>query len=71
MPLHRVTLTDQHYDMVRRFMVGWKLPSARSATEKMIELVSERDGAEGMSNGGGEVEREQRAGRPLLSRPRA
>ena len=38
MPLHRINITEQHYDMVRLFMVASKLPNVRSATEKMIEF---------------------------------
>jgi hypothetical protein len=37
---HRVTLTARHYDLVRRFMVVQKLPTARAATERMIELAA-------------------------------
>ena len=40
MPLHRITLTERHYDLVRIFMVIRKLPNARAATERMIELAA-------------------------------
>ena len=70
MPQHRVTLTDGHYDLVRRFMVARKLPSARAATERMIELAAV-EGLEEGNNGGGEVEeyaQRPRAISPLLAR---
>ena len=73
MPQHRVTLTDGHYDLVRRFMVARKLPSARAATERMIELAANGtvEGLEEGNNGGGEVEendQRHRAISPLLAR---
>ena len=57
MPQHRVTLTERHYDLVRRFMVVRKLPNARAATEQMIELAASgaaRKGLEGLHNGEGD-----------------
>ena len=56
MSQHRVTLTEKHYDLVRRFMVVRKLPNARAATEQMIELAASgavEKGLEGLHNGGG------------------
>ena len=35
--MHRVILTEKHYDLVRRYMVVHRLPSARAATLQMIE----------------------------------
>ena len=55
MTQHRVTLTEKHYDLVRRFMVVRKLPNARAATERMIELAASEaagKGIEGLHNGG-------------------
>ena len=69
MPQHRITLTERHYDLVRIFMVQRKLPSARAATERMIELAA-TEGLEGMSNGVID-ETDRRARRPLLARSRA
>ena len=44
--MHRITLTERHYDLVRRFMVVHKLPNARIATQHMIEVAAtgHRDG---------------------------
>lgn len=42
--MYRVTLTDRHYDLVRRFMVDNKLPNARSATQRMIEVAAQGNG---------------------------
>ena len=39
--MHRVTVTDQHYDMVRQYMVATKLPHVRAAVERMIEIAAE------------------------------
>ena len=36
---HRVVLPDRHYDLVRRYMVVFRLPSARSAVLRMIEVA--------------------------------
>ena len=55
MSQHRITLTEKHYDLVRRFMVIRKLPSARVATERMIELAAsgeDRKGLEELRVGG-------------------
>ena len=38
--MHRVTVTDQHYDMVRQYMVTTKLPHVRAAVERMIEIAA-------------------------------
>ena len=35
--MHRVILTEKHYDLVRRYMVVHRLPNARAATLRMIE----------------------------------
>ena len=72
MPQHRITLTERHYDLVRVFMVQRKLPSARAATERMIELAATEglEGIGGIINGGtDEIGRRDR--RPLLSRSQA
>ena len=42
--MYRVTLTDRHYDLVRRFMVEHRLPNARNATQRMIEVAAAGDG---------------------------
>lgn len=66
MSQHRVTLTEKHFHLVRTFMVRAGLPSARAATERMIELAAEE--AEG-TNGGGEIdETHTRVRRPLIAR---
>ena len=44
--MHRVTVTDQHYDLVRQYMVVTKLPHVRAAVERMIEIAAE-EAAEG------------------------
>ena len=54
--MHRVTVTDQHYDMVRQYMVATKLPHVRAAVERMIEIaaVAAEEGNEflqGVENG--------------------
>ena len=36
---HRVVLPDRHYDLVRRYMVVFRLPSARAAVLRMIEVA--------------------------------
>ena len=38
--MHRVTVTDQHYNMVRQYMVSTKLPHVRAAVERMIEIAA-------------------------------
>ena len=45
--MHRVTVTDQHYDMVRQYMVVTKLPHVRAAVERMIEIAAEEAVEEG------------------------
>ena len=45
--MHRVTVTDQHYDMVRQYMVATKLPHVRAAVERMIEIAAEEAAEEG------------------------
>ena len=45
--MHRVTVTDQHYDMVRQYMVATKLPHVRAAVERMIEIAAEEAVEEG------------------------
>ena len=45
--MHRVTVTDQHYDMVRQYMVVTKLPHVRAAVERMIEIAAEEAAEEG------------------------
>ena len=37
---HRVNLTTEHYHLVRKFMVYKRLPSARVAAQRMIELAA-------------------------------
>ena len=54
--MHRVTVTDQDYDMVRQYMVATKLPHVRAAVERMIEIaaVAAEEGNEflqGVENG--------------------
>ena len=43
---HRVMLPDHHYDLVRRYMVVFRLPSARAAVLKMIEVAIDATGKE-------------------------
>ena len=45
--MHRVTVTDQHYDMVRQYMVATKLPHVRAAVERMTEIAAEEAVEEG------------------------
>ena len=45
--MHRVTVTDQHYDMVRQYMVATKLPHVRAAVERMIEIAADEAEEEG------------------------
>ena len=45
--MHRVTVTDQHYDIVRQYMVATKLPHVRAAVERMIEIAAEEAAEEG------------------------
>ena len=56
MPQHRITLTEKHYELVRRFMVIRKLPNARAATERMIELAAGGSAGKGLE-GGDEADR--------------
>ena len=43
---HRVVLPDRHYDLVRRYMVVKRLPSARAAVLEMIEAAIDANGKE-------------------------
>ena len=43
---HRVILPDSHYDLVRRYMVVKKLPTARAAVLQMIEAAIAANGKE-------------------------
>lgn len=43
---HRVILPDRHYDLVRRYMVVKRLPSARAAVLEMIEAAIVANGKE-------------------------
>ena len=43
---HRVVLPDRHYDLVRRYMVVKRLPSARAAVLEMIEAAIVANGKE-------------------------
>ena len=45
--MHRVTVTDEHYDMVRQYMVATKLPHVRAAVERMIEIAAVEAAEEG------------------------
>ena len=45
--MHRVTVTDEHYDMVRQYMVTTKLPHVRAAVERMIEIAAVEAAEEG------------------------
>ena len=40
--LHRIALTEKHYNLARQYMVTNRLRSARIAVQEMIELVAER-----------------------------
>ena len=48
--MHRVTVTDQHYDLVRQYMVTTKLPHVRAAVERMIEIAAGEAAEEGDSS---------------------
>ena len=48
--MHRVTVTDRHYDMVRQYMVTTKLPHVRAAVERMIEIAAGEVAEEGDSS---------------------
>ena len=48
--MHRVTVTDQHYDLVRQYMVTTKLPHVRAAVERMIEIAAGEVAEEGDSS---------------------
>ena len=43
---YRVVLPDRHYDLVRRYMVVKRLPSARAAVMEMIEAAIVANGKE-------------------------
>ena len=45
--MHRVTVTDQHYEMLRQYMVATKLPHVRAAVERMIEIAAVEAAEEG------------------------
>jgi len=55
--MHRVTVTDQHYDLVRQYMVATKLPHVRAAVERMIEIAAEEAAEEGNGSLRGEDNR--------------
>ena len=56
--MHRVTVTDRHYDMVRQYMVVTKLPHVRAAVERMIEIAAE----EAVEEGNGSLRSEENGG---------
>ena len=62
---HRINLTGEHYHLVRKFMVGKRLPSARIAAQKMIELAAMVAEAEETT---GEHEKDQKEHRADLLR---
>ena len=73
--MHRVTVTDQHYDLVRQYMVVTKLPHVRAAVERMIEIAAEEAAEEGNGslpgedNGGNSRQRYKGPGKiPTASR---
>ena len=73
--MHRVTVTDQHYNMVRQYMVAAKLPHVRAAVERMIEIAAEEAEEEGNGslrgedNGGNSRKRNRGPGKvPTASR---
>ena len=43
---HRIVLPERHYNLVRRYMVVFELPSARAAVLKMLEVAIEATGKE-------------------------
>ena len=45
--MHRITLTQEHYHLARKFMVQHRLRSARIAVQKMIELAADNSREEG------------------------
>lgn len=38
--MHRLTVTHQHYELIRQFMIDSGLPHARAAAERMIEIAA-------------------------------
>ena len=48
--MHRVTVTDEHYDMVRQYMVATKLPHVRAAVEAAEEGEKSLQGAKNGRN---------------------
>ena len=64
--MHRIALTERHYDMVRRFMVVHKLPNARAATQQMIEVAVSGRGAERYQAEGVDEEVDQKSRRDAL-----
>ena len=71
--MHRVTVTDQHYDLVRQYMVTTKLPHVRAAVERMIEIAA-GEAAEGgdsslPSQGNGHNSREENRGPGTVPAP--
>ena len=43
---HRIVLPERHYNLVRRYMVVFDLPSARAAVLKMLEVAIDATGKE-------------------------
>ena len=43
---HRIVLPERHYNLVRRYMVVFDLPSARAAVLKMLEVAVDATGKE-------------------------
>ncbi len=43
---HRVVLPERHYDLVRRYMVVFGLPTARQAVLQMLEVAVDATGKE-------------------------
>ena len=65
--MHRVTVTDQHYEMVRQYMVSTRLPHVRAAVERMIEIAAVEAAEEGErslhSGENGHISRQEIEGR--------
>ena len=40
---HRISLTEEHFHLARRFMVTNRLRSTRIAVQKMIEIVADQE----------------------------
>ena len=45
--MHRITLTQEHYHLARKFMVQHRLRSARIAVQRMIEMAADNSREEG------------------------